>query len=149
MEEFISTFHIDWKLMIAQVINFALVLVAIYFLAAKPLKKLIKDRTSEIETGLINAKDNAVLIEKTKKEYAEALTNARIEAQKVFDEGKKEAMAKKEAMLSDAKIEVENIIANGKKTLEADKAKMVEDAKKELASLALLAAEKIMAKEDK
>ncbi|HEV7701907.1 MAG TPA: F0F1 ATP synthase subunit B [Candidatus Paceibacterota bacterium] len=144
MQDFIQTFHIDWRLMIAQMINFGLVFLALYFLAAKPLRKLIKDRTSEIETGLTDAKENAVLLEKTKKEHAEVLTSARLEAQKLFDEGKKEALAKKESMINDAKAEVNTIIENGKKSLEAEKVKMVGEAKNELASLAILAAEKIM-----
>jgi F0F1-type ATP synthase membrane subunit b/b' len=45
MEELITTFHIDWKLMIAQIVNFGLVFALLYWLAAKPLSKLMKDRT--------------------------------------------------------------------------------------------------------
>lgn len=149
MQEFIQTFHIDWKLMIAQVINFGLVFLALYLLATKPLKKLIKERGQEIETGLNDAKENAVLLEQTKKEYAEVLTKARLEAQKVFEKGKKEALAKGESMLSEAKAEVDKILENGKKALETEKVKMVGEAKNELASLAILAAHKIMAKENK
>ncbi|MDE2399836.1 MAG: ATP synthase F0 subunit B [Patescibacteria group bacterium] len=144
MQDFINTFHIDWRLMIAQMINFGLVFVALYFLAAKPLRNLIKDRTAEIETGLNDAKTNAILLEQTKREYADALSKARIEAQKVFEEGKKEALVKKETMLNDARAEVSTMIENGKIVLEAEKAKMVNDAKRELASLAILAAQKII-----
>ena len=148
MEEFIETFHIDWKLMIAQIVNFGIVFLVFYFLAAKPLGKLIKDRTNEIETGLTDAKENAELLEKTKKEYSDVLTKARMEAQKIFEEGKKEALAKKDAMLNDARSEVETMIEAGRKNLEAEKIKMVADAKNELASLALLAANKIIANDN-
>ena len=56
MQELITTFHIDWKLMIAQIVNFGLVFTLLYWLAAKPLSKLMKDRTKEITDGLDNAK---------------------------------------------------------------------------------------------
>jgi len=144
MEEFIKTFHIDWKLMLAQTFNFGLVFLVFYFIVAKPLGKLIKNRTEEIETGLADAIKNSSLLERTKKEYTEVLTKARMEAQKIFDEGKKEALIKKDDMLTEAKIEVETLITKGKKTLEIEKAKMVEEAKKELAGLAILAAQKII-----
>ncbi|MEJ0002153.1 MAG: hypothetical protein WDN09_03200 [bacterium] len=76
MDEFISTFHIDWKLMLAQAVNFGLVFVALYLIAAKPLRKLIQDRGQEITTGLENAKQNAEMLANTKKEYDAALQKA-------------------------------------------------------------------------
>lgn len=144
MEDFINTFHIDWKLMVAQIINFGLVFAIFYFLASKPLSKLVKDRTKEIETGLADAKENAIIAQKTKKEYEEVLAKARIEANKVFQDGKKEAEAKKVSMMEEAKNEVKVMVENGKKSLETEKAKMLEDVKKEIGILTTLAAEKIL-----
>ncbi len=144
MNEFIATFHIDWKLMIAQIINFGLVFLIFYLLAAKPLSKLIKDRTEKIETGLLEAKQNSALLEKTQKEYNQIITKARAEADSIFRDGKKEAEAKKVSMLEDAKAEVVSIIENGKKSLQFEKLKMVEEAKKEIVTLAMKATEKLL-----
>ena len=144
MEEFIATFHIDWKLMIAQIINFLLVLSALYFLAAKPLKKLVKERTEEITVGLNDAKTNAEMLKSTKEEYEKMLQKARAEAQVIFENSKKEASDKKNEMLEKAKAEVAVIIENGKKTLESDKSKMINEAKNEVASLVIQATEKVL-----
>lgn len=149
MESIINTFHIDWKIIIAQVINFGIVFVVLYVYALKPLSKLMAERSEKIAKGITDAKSNANVLNQTQKEYEETLRQARAEAQKVFEEGKKEALVKKEKMLSDAKIEVNTMIENGKKALEAEKVKMVDEAKNELASLAILAAEKIMVKDNK
>jgi len=144
MEALISTFHIDWKLMIAQVINFALVFCAFYLLAAKPLKKLIQERTEEITTGILNGKENATLLENTKKEYEAVLVKARNDAHALLQETKKEAGAKKTEMLEEARKEVAVMIENGKKSLEAEKAKMMLDAKKEIVSLIVQTTEKVI-----
>ena len=149
MEEFVETFHIDWKLMIAQIINFGLVFLVFYFLAAKPLRKLMKERTEEIEGGLTNAKTNDELLKATKSEYDSALQKARLEADAIFNESKKEVVKKREEMIENAKKEVATMIDTGKKSLEQEKIKMVNDAKNELASLAILAAEKIMHQKNK
>lgn len=149
MEEFVETFHIDWKLMIAQIINFGLVFLVFYFLAAKPLRKLMKERTEEIEGGLTNAKTNEELLKATKSEYDSALQKARLEADAIFNESKKEVVKKREEMIENAKKEVATMIDIGKKSLEQEKIKMVNDAKNELASLAILAAEKIMHQKNK
>lgn len=145
MESIISTFHIDWKIIIAQVINFGIVFVVLYIYALKPLGKLMSERSEKIAKGVDDAKINASILEKTTKEYEDVLTKARVEAQKIFEEGKKEAETKKIQMLEQAKGEVENIIETGKKNLLTEKTKMVEEAKKEVASLAILAVQKIMA----
>lgn len=144
MESLISTFHIDWKIIIAQVINFGIVFAVLYIYALKPLSKLMAERSEKIAKGISDAKSNADVLMNTQKEYDETLRKARMEAQKVFDEGKKEATAKKEQMLNDARLEVENIIAGGKKTLEAEKAKMVEEAKREIATLVISVSEKVL-----
>lgn len=143
MDEFISTFHIDWKLMLAQVVNFGLVILALYFLAAKPLRKLIDDRTKEITDGLENAKSNAEILKNTKKEYEEIISKARGEANSIFEAGKKEAEEKKTTMLEKAKAEVDAMIETGKKSLLSEKAKMVDDAKKEIVALVISATEKV------
>jgi F-type H+-transporting ATPase subunit b len=144
MDSIISTFHIDWKIIIAQAINFGVVFVVLYIFALKPLSKLMAERSEKIGKGIEDAKTNATLVAKTEKEYDEMLTKAKNEADKIFQEGKKEALAKKTIMLEEAKAEVAVVIENGKKMLEADKVKMVEEAKKEIVTLAMLATEKLI-----
>lgn len=149
MEEFIETFHIDWMLMLAQTINFGLVFLALYMLAAKPLKKLIKERTEEITAGLMDAKTNKETLQATKQEYDNAIRQARAEAQAIFETSKNEALVKKNEMLEAAKIEVATMIENGKKTLEAEKTKMVNEAKNEVAILVIQATEKVLQEKSK
>ena len=144
MESIISTFHIDWKIIVAQAINFAVVFVILYIFALKPLSKLMAERSEKIAIGIDDAKTNAKLLDETRAEYEAALVKARSEANKIFQDGKKEAEAKKIVMLEDARKEVVAFIENGKKTLEAEKVKMVEEAKKEIVSLTMKATEKLL-----
>lgn len=144
MESFINTFHIDWKIIVAQSINFIVVLFVLYFLLVKPLKKLMAERSQNIEGGLNDAKANAELLANTKKEYDEVIANARTEAHTIFQEGKKESEAKKAEMLEKAKAEVDVMVQNGKKVLESEKAKIIEEAKGEIVNLVVKATEKLL-----
>lgn len=144
MDSFIATFHIDWKILIAQAINFTIIFLVLYFFALKPLKKIMSERTNTIEKGLADAKYSAELIENTRKEYENTLAQGRKEAQDIFQAGKKEAEEKKTQMIATAQSEVEGMIATGKKNLEAEKNKMVEEAKSEIVSLVVAATEKIL-----
>lgn len=144
MDSFITTFHIDWKILIAQAINFGIVFLLLYFFALKPIKKIMGERTTTIEGGISDAKANAEILKNTKKEYDSIVAKARLEAHAIFQEGKKEAEAKKAEMLALAQKDVEGMIASGKKTLESEKNKMVEEAKSEIVSLVVLATEKLL-----
>ena len=144
MESIISTFHIDWKIIIAQAVNFGVVFVVLYIFALKPLSKLMTERSEKITKGFDDAKMNATLLAKTRAEYDEALFKARVEANKIFQDGKKEAEAKKTLMLEEARNEVAVVIENGKKVLEAEKTKMVGEAKKEIVILAMKVTEKLI-----
>lgn len=144
MDSFITTFHIDWKIIIAQSINFVIVLFVLYFLMVKPLKKMMKERGDNIAGGLNDAATNKELLKNTQKEYDEVIMKARTEAHVIFQEGKKEAEDKKKEMLEEAKTEVEKMILSGKKSLESEKIKMVEEAKNEIVSLVVNATEKLL-----
>lgn len=144
MDSFISTFHIDWKILIAQAINFAIIFAILYLFALKPLKKVMSERTNVIEKGIADAKANAMLIESTQKEYEAVITKARNEAHELFQVGKKDAESKKDEMMKKAQEEVEAMIASGKKNLESEKIKMVDEAKNEIVSLVVAATEKIL-----
>ncbi|MEK7128150.1 MAG: ATP synthase F0 subunit B [Patescibacteria group bacterium] len=145
MEEFIETFHIDWKLMVAQLFNFGVVFLVFYLLAAKPLRKLMKKREELISKGVDDARLNTEILGKTQKSSEEILNKARVQANKLSEDSKKELETAKIAMLEEAKNQAKQIVDTGKKNLESEKLKMVQEAKNELASLAMLAAEKIMA----
>lgn len=147
MDSITSTFHIDIKLIIAQLINFAITLVLVYFVLGKPLIKMMNKRDSHIKEGLNNASTAKELIKKTTEEYNTTILNAKNEANEIFQDAKKQAEAKKSEMLEAAKIEVSQIIANGQKTLEVEKQKILDNAKSELVELTINATNKILAEQ--
>ncbi len=146
MDSIVSTFHIDWKIIIAQVLNFSIVFTMLYIYALKPLSKLMKERGEKIAKGVDDAEENAQILEKTNIEYEKVLVKAKTEAQILFNNTIKEAEIKKDEMLEKAKSDVAIMISDGKKTLEAEKTKMVADAKNEIVSLVMKVTEKLIDK---
>ncbi len=146
MEALISTFHIDWKLMVAQIINFILVFLAVYLLAAKPARKLIDERTKEIEEGLLNSKKNREILENTQKEYQEIILKARNEAVEILKIAREDSENRKKEIIENASKEVALMIENGKKALEKEKEIMIHETKKEIIDLIILTNEKILSK---
>ncbi|MEI6190842.1 MAG: F0F1 ATP synthase subunit B [bacterium] len=148
MESLITTFHIDWKILLAQTVNFSIVFFVLYFFALKPLKKIMGEREEKIKKGVIDANINLELVEKTKSEYTNVINKAKAEANDLFRRGKREAEARKTEIIEGAQKEVNLMIINGKKVLEVEKIRIVEEAKKEIINLTIKASEKILEDKD-
>ena len=144
MDSLISTFHIDWKLMLAQLINFAVVIVVLWIFALKPLKKLMDERGETIKGGLDNAEKQKELLAQQKEDYDAALAEARAQAAAMLKETKKEVEVVRADMMQKAQSDVTASIEAGKKQLESEKQKMMEEAKKEIVSLVMSATEKVL-----
>ncbi len=144
MDSLISTFHIDWKLMVAQLINFAVVIIVLWIFALKPLKKLMDERGATIAGGLDNAKLQEELLAKQKEDYDAALAEARAKAAAMMKETKKEVETVRADLMQKAQADVTTAIESGKKQLESEKQKMVEEAKKEIVALVMSATEKVL-----
>lgn len=144
MESLVSTFHLDWKLMIAQVVNFGIVFLVLYFFAIKPLRKLMDERSNTIKGGLENADKQKELLAAQEVEYQKALAGARAEASEMMKAAKKDVEAYRAEMMEKTQAEVVASVAAGKKQLEAEKAKMMDEAKHDLVALVMQATEKVL-----
>ncbi len=144
MDSLIETFHIDLKIIIAQAVNFAVVLVVLYFFALKPLAKIMKERSETIQSGLDDAEKNKKLLADSKIVYDQALSDAKQKAEAIFASIVQESENKRSEMMQQAKMDAEKIVTNGKNVLEAEKVKMVAEAKKEIVSIAIKATEKLL-----
>ena len=80
MEDIIKSFHIDWKLMMAQLINFTIVAWVLWRWALKPLTKVMTKRAEEISKGLQDAKTAAEGLEQLKITKQEMIKEAKHEA---------------------------------------------------------------------
>ena len=147
MELIISTFHIDWKIIIAQAVNFGVVFTVLYIFALKPLSKLMAERGEKIKTGINDAKKSSEMLQKASEEYRQNTTKLKLIAVDAQKELKKELERLKAENLSRIKIDNDEWTKKRMEQLEIDKKALVEGAKGELITLAMLAAKKIM--EDK
>ena len=144
MESIISTFHIDWKIIIAQAINFAVVFAVLYVFALKPLGKLMAERSDKIAKGINDAKKSDELLKKATLEYEENTRKLRKLSVDAQEELQKDLEKLKTENLDRIKADNEEWMKKRKEQMELDKKALVEGAKNELVTLAMLAAEKII-----
>lgn len=147
MESLIKTFHIDIKLLIAQVINFVIVLFILWKFVYRPLLTLMNDRTQRIEKGLTDAKEAQEKLEQTEFEREQKLIKAQKEAQRLISEAKEEAKKQREEMLKNAREDVGRVVMEGKKQLALEKREILKEIKAEVSELVFAVSKKVLGEE--
>ncbi|MBP9816696.1 MAG: hypothetical protein KBD05_01590 [Candidatus Pacebacteria bacterium] len=144
MDALFEAFGIDWKLLIAQAVNFGVLFVALWFLLYKPVMKTLDERAKKIAQGVDDAERAseklagadaaaAQVVAEADAKGAEALASAREAAATERARLVKEAEARAEAIAKDADARAKEVAA-----------KALKESEKEVARLAILAAAKVV-----
>jgi F-type H+-transporting ATPase subunit b len=146
MENFVKTFHLDIWTIVAQAINFAIVVFVLYRFVIKPLQKVLDERSNMVSKSHNDAKENEEILLATKKKYDEALTEARKEANNIIALAKKDAEIKRAELIEKTQAEIVAMGVSAKQMLAQEKNKMIDDARHELAGIVMSATEKVLGK---
>ncbi|MFA5134396.1 MAG: F0F1 ATP synthase subunit B [Patescibacteria group bacterium] len=146
MDELVKTFHIDWKLLIAQVINFGIVLGVLWYFALKPLMKVMQKRSNDIDKSLKQAKEIEQKLSEAEQSKEKIIIEAKQEAQIIMEQTNKQAEAVKGEKLAQTRAEMDKLAAKARADLQAEKEKMLAEAKVSVADLVVAAAEKVIKK---
>lgn len=144
MEELIKTFHIETSLLVAQVINFSIVLLVLYKFAYGPILKTLNARTKKIEKGFKDSELAQKKLENIAKKEKEILANAKEEAQKIIQKGEETSLKNAQEIIVKSKEEAEKNVQNSKREIENEKRKILIEIKSEIADLVVSATEKII-----
>ncbi len=140
----IGRLGLDWKLFIAQLFNFAVIIAILYKWVFKPVGKKLQERSDKIDKALKDAAD----IESQKIEFDEwkqqSMQDARKEASEIISKAEMEAVAEKEKILAMTKEEQSKILRQTKAQIQSEQKQAVEEAKAEVADLVTTAAEKVL-----
>lgn len=144
MDQIISAFGIDGKLIIIQLINFGILMVALGYFLYKPMLRLLDERAEKIAQGLKDAEAAAAAKAEASTEKQTILTAAHQEAGEVAKRAKAAADATAAEIVSGAQDKAAAVLTDAEAKREQIKAAALKESEKEIASLAVLAAEKVL-----
>ena len=144
MESILTTFHVDWKLLIAQAINFGVVALVLWWFGFKPLAKLLEGRAEKIEKGLNDAKEAESRLSQAEAEAKNIILKARQEGDARLVAAAEAAAKIRADELTAAKAEVEKTIATGKLALLAEKEEILSSIRGEAAGLVVAASKQVL-----
>jgi len=122
--EILKDFGINPILIIAQIVNFLIILYVLKRFLYKPVLEVIKKRENSIKEGLKQAEEARVLMEKTAVREREVIKKAQEESRKLLEETKKQRDEVLKATEVSAQKRAEQILSEAKKqiTFETSKA---------------------------
>lgn len=142
--EFFQAFGVDWKSLLAQFVNFGILMAILWRFAYKPLLAFMKDRQATIARGVEEAKRAKELMSHATGEEEKIITAARKEAASIIEAARASAAKQAADIIAQAKEEVTRVVAEGKQALAAERAEMLTQAKKDVISMVVASTEKIL-----
>ena len=130
--------------LIAQILNFLVLLAILAKFAYKPLLKAMDDRRNRIINDLDSAEQTRLDAEALKEQYAEQLAGARQEATEIVNKANQIAQNLHDELVEQARVEQEALMANAKERIEQEKQQALLDIRSEVIKLSTLIASKIV-----
>lgn len=140
----LASLGINGTLFVAQLINFTLVALILWFLILKPLTKKMSERQKMIDDSIDNAKKIQDNLNKSEKEYQNRIDQAKVESNKLLEKAANESEVMVEEAKTNAKIEIERLVSQARDSIKAEKETMQVQLKEETANFVVLALEKIL-----
>ena len=135
---------INLQTLIAQLINFTILFVLLYFVAYKPLMRMLDGRSGKVKESMEQTEYIKEQAAKAEEEATKRIEEASKEGQKIL----KQAMeAGEEARLKaqqEAKEEAGALIDKARTEIQHERDEAVEELRKEVADLAIMAAGKVV-----
>ncbi|MCS4537101.1 F0F1 ATP synthase subunit B [Mycoplasma sp. CSL7475-4] len=137
----------SWPMMIATLISLILVMIILYFLMYKPVKKSIAKRQKYIQDNIDEAEKAKLSSEEILAKVNEKLQKAHDEATRIVVEAKHRGDSVYDSYVKRAKNEEARIVNSAKANMAAQQQKLLEENKKQIASAATLLSRKILNEE--
>ncbi len=147
MQEILTAFGIDWRLIVIQIFNFGVLAGILWYFLYTPVLKILNEREEKIKKGIRDAEEAEKARTEADAEKTKILKDAHGEASQIVARGTAHAEEKEKALLNEASEKIARDIASAKALSEELKAKAIKESEAEIAKLAILGAEKVLEKE--
>jgi F-type H+-transporting ATPase subunit b len=143
-QSLLGTLGINWKLFLAQLFNFAIVLFVFWKWIVKPLGTTLTLRQEKIEQGLKNAEYTEAEKKNFEQWKLDEMKKVRNEADQILRTTTDTANKIKQDTLTEAQAQAAKVMEQAKITMESDKTQMMKEARAEISTLVVSASEKIL-----
>ncbi len=140
-------FGVSVPTLIAQMVNFCLVALVLYYFAVKPISTTLEERQQKISDGLQYAEEMKTQLAEAERERTEKVKQAAIGAQKILAEARDQSKEMIEVKTQEAAAQAEAIIRKASEATELERQKMLADVRQEVARLVVATSSKVLSRD--
>ena len=126
------------------IINLIVLFLLLRHFLINPVSNIMEQRRKLIADGLQNAQDTQDAANRLKAEYEEALSGAKKESAEIVDKARIDARAEYDRIVGEAGAKAGNIIENAKENVRIEREQTMKELQSQIAGLAIASAEKIV-----
>ena len=126
------------------IINLIVLFLLLRHFLINPVSNIMEQRRKLIADGLQNAQDTQDEANRLKAEYEEALSGAKKESAELVDKARIDARAEYDRIVGEAGAKAGNIIENAKENVRIEREQTMKELQSQIAGLAIASAEKIV-----
>ena len=135
---------IDWQVLLAQFVNFAILFGLLSVLLYKPMRRMLDERSNKIKESMEQAEQIKEQMTKSEEQVKLQLDTARREGQDILAQAAQMGERLKEEAKGEARQEAEVIVARARTEIERERDQAIDEVKREFVDLAITAAEKVV-----
>ena len=126
------------------IINLIVLFLLLRHFLINPVSNIMEQRRKLIADGLQNAQDTQDEANRLKAEYEEALSGAKKESAEIVDKARIDARAEYDRIVGEAGAKAGNIIENAKENVRIEREQTMKELQSQIAGLAIASSEKIV-----
>lgn len=147
MNDILHALGIQWSALLAQAVNFGILVFVLAKFVYKPVLKVIDERRALVAESMEKVKEIDLHKEQIDRDRTIILRKADEEAGQLLGRAKSEAEAIRIEIEKAAKVHADQIITKGRQQLEVERGHVVKEVQDKLAHAIVLSAEKILRRE--
>ena len=133
--------------MVAQIVNFFILLVILYKFVYKPVLDMLEKRSKTIEKGIADARAGEERLAQIEKMRDSKMAETHKEIGRLLDSAKNDAEMMKKEIIETANKQSEEMLVRTRTQMKEEKEKMLVDVKREVAGFIVLAVSKVLQRE--
>ena len=141
----IEALGIDSRILLAQLINFSVLVWVLWRFAYKPILNMLEERRLKVEKGLDDAEEAAERLRAAEAEGKKMLVQARQDASGVMEEAQVQAEKRQQEVVKKAQEEIGVLMEKERNKVAAEKATALSQIKTEVSGLLVSGLEKFFA----
>jgi F-type H+-transporting ATPase subunit b len=130
--------------LVSQIVNFTLLAVLLYFVAYKPILRMLDERSARIKKGLDDAEQASRRAAEIEQEFEQRMSEARKEGQEIIAQATQMSEKARQEILETAREESRAQIEKAKEEIARERDLAMADLRQQVADLSLTISEKVI-----